>query len=195
MSKLTFKYIIIGDSGVGKTCLMTQFTAGKFREDHQLTIGVELGARTVRINDRKVKLQMWDTAGQESYRSVTRSYYRGAVAAVLVYDVTDRESFENVSKWSSEAITHGSKGLVLVLVGNKNDLEDSRVVSTDEGLRLAAEHAMLFWESSAKTGLNVDTLFVESAARVLDQMLANKLVSPKKGTSLQNQTKDKKCKC
>ena len=95
-----FKYIIIGDSGVGKSCFMIQFSDRRFKTEHELTIGVEFGARTISVDGTPVKVQMWDTAGQESFRSITRSYYRGAVAAVLVYDITNRESFLNLSKGS-----------------------------------------------------------------------------------------------
>ncbi|OMJ73310.1 hypothetical protein SteCoe_28024 [Stentor coeruleus] len=165
-----FKYIIIGDSAVGKSCLLLQFTDRRFKNDHDLTIGVEFGARTININDKTIKLQMWDTAGQESFRSITRSYYRGAVAALLVYDITNRDSFVSLSRWISEAKAHGNKDITLILVGNKNDIEDQRVVSTEEAQSFAEQNNLLFIETSAKTGNNVDAAYINTAKAILGKI-------------------------
>jgi Ras-related protein Rab-2A len=119
-----FKFIVIGDSAVGKSCLLLQFTDHRFKADHDLTIGVEFGARTVSLHDKSIKLQIWDTAGQESFRSITRSYYRGAVAALLVFDVTKRESFEALDSWMRETRNNANGTITIVLVGNKVDLEE-----------------------------------------------------------------------
>ena len=119
-----FKYIIVGDSSVGKSCLLLQFTDQRFKAAHDLTIGVEFGSRTVPIDSQSnVKLQIWDTAGQESFRSITRSYYRGAICALLVYDVTRRETFQNLVRWMEEMLEHAYQRMTIVLVGNKKDLE------------------------------------------------------------------------
>jgi len=123
-----FKYIIIGPSGVGKSCLLLQFTDKRFHTDHDLTIGVEFGARIVTIDGKQIKLQIWDTAGQESFRSITRSYYRGAHGALLVYDITRRETFNHLKGWLTEVREHSNKEMVIMLIGNKNDLEHTREV-------------------------------------------------------------------
>lgn len=115
-----FKYIIIGDTGVGKSCLLLQFTDKRFQPVHDLTIGVEFGARMVNLEgDKLVKLQIWDTAGQESFRSITRSYYRGAAGALLVYDITRRDTFQHLSRWLEEARQHAQSNMVIMLIGNK----------------------------------------------------------------------------
>jgi Ras-related protein Rab-2A len=115
-----FKYIVIGPSGVGKSCLLLQFTDKRFHTDHDLTIGVEFGARLVDLDGQRVKLQVWDTAGQESFRSITRSYYRGAHGALLVYDITRRETFAHLQGWLREVHEHSNKEMVIMLIGNKS---------------------------------------------------------------------------
>eukprot|EP01067_Filipodium_phascolosomae_P001874 Filipodium_phascolosomae@DN2186_c0_g1_i1.p1 len=114
-----FKYIIIGDTGVGKSCLLLQFTDKRFRSDHDLTIGVEFGSRLITLQQKQIKLQIWDTAGQESFRSITRSYYRGAAGALLVYDVTRRDTFSHLSRWLEEARQNGNPDMTIMLIGNK----------------------------------------------------------------------------
>merc|ERR1712117_640031 len=116
-----FKYIIIGDTGVGKSCLLLQFTDKRFQPVHDLTIGVEFGARMINIEGKQVKLQIWDTAGQEAFRSITRAYYRGATGALLVYDITRRVSFEHLAQWLMDARQHAQPSMVIILIGNKCD--------------------------------------------------------------------------
>ena len=123
-----FKYIIIGDTGVGKSCLLLQFTDKRFQPVHDLTIGVEFGARMITIDGKQIKLQIWDTAGQESFRSITRSYYRGAAGALLVYDITRRETFNHLTTWLDDARQHSSSHMVIMLIGNKSDLDARRDV-------------------------------------------------------------------
>ena len=132
-----FKFIIIGDSNVGKSCLLLQFTDNRFRNDHDLTIGVEFGAKIVTIDEKPVRLQIWDTAGQESFRSITRSYYRGAAGTLLVYDVTRRDTFQNLTKWIDEANLNTGGNVTVMLVGNKSDLASRRAVTTEEGQQFA----------------------------------------------------------
>jgi small GTP-binding protein len=167
-----FKFIIIGDSAVGKSCLLLQFTDHRFKNDHDLTIGVEFGARTITIGDKAVKLQIWDTAGQESFRSITRSYYRGAVAALLVFDVTKRDSFEGLELWLRETKANSNATLTTVLIGNKADLDSDRVVSRAEAEQFAEAHSLTYVEASAKTGLNVDNSFLDVAKRVMTNIEA-----------------------
>jgi Ras-related protein Rab-2A len=158
-----FKYIIIGDSGVGKSCLLLQFTDKRFEPLHDLTIGVEFGARMVPIEGKNIKLQIWDTAGQESFRSITRSYYRGACGALLVYDVTRRETFSHLQTWLEDAKANANTALTIMLIGNKADLESKRQVSKEEGEAFANEHGLVFMETSAKTAMNVEEAFMRTA--------------------------------
>eukprot|EP01113_Clastostelium_recurvatum_P042628 TRINITY_DN691_c0_g1_i1.p1 TRINITY_DN691_c0_g1~~TRINITY_DN691_c0_g1_i1.p1 ORF type:complete len:231 (+),score=40.09 TRINITY_DN691_c0_g1_i1:52-693(+) len=161
-----FKYIVIGDTGVGKSCLLLQFTDKRFNPVHDLTIGVEFGARMVTIANTPIKLQIWDTAGQESFRSITRSYYRGAAGALLVYDITRRETFANLSMWLEDARAHASNTMTIVLVGNKSDMEHRRQVPKEEGQKFATDNNLLFVETSAKTAANVEDAFLLSATKI-----------------------------
>lgn len=167
-----FKYIIIGDTGVGKSCLLLQFTDKRFQPVHDLTIGVEFGARMVTIDNKQVKLQIWDTAGQESFRSITRSYYRGAAGALLVYDITRRDTFKHLSRWLEEARQHSQSNMVIMLIGNKNDLEHRRAVSTEEGRAFAEANGLIFMETSAKTAYNVEQAFINTAEKIHENILS-----------------------
>jgi len=167
--KYLFKYIIVGDIGVGKSCLLLQFTDKRFHPVHDLTIGVEFGSRTITIKDNQIKLQIWDTAGQEKFRSITRSYYRGAAGAILVYDISRRDTFENVPSWLEDCRKYASANIVVMLIGNKCDISESaRKVSTEEGQEFANKHGLTFLETSAKTAENVDRLFEESATKIYE---------------------------
>mmetsp|Transcript_8532 Transcript_8532/g.14731 ORF Transcript_8532/g.14731 Transcript_8532/m.14731 type:complete len:201 (+) Transcript_8532:44-646(+) len=163
MAEIPFKFIIVGPSGCGKSSLLQQFTDGVFDDEHDVTIGVEFGAYTTEIDGKHVKLQLWDTAGQESFRSITSSYYRGAHCALLVYDVTRRNTFEYLEGWLLETRQHSDPNIVIILVGNKVDLDHLRVVSTEEGKQFAEENELIFIETSAKTAYNVSKAFLESA--------------------------------
>ena len=161
-----FKYIIIGDTGVGKSCLLLQFTDKRFQPVHDLTIGVEFGARMVTVDAKQIKLQIWDTAGQESFRSITRSYYRGAAGALLVYDITRRETFNHLANWLEDARQHANPNMTIMLIGNKSDLTHRRAVSTQEGEDFAKEHGLVFMETSAKTAHNVEEAFINTASNI-----------------------------
>ncbi|XP_019167711.1 PREDICTED: ras-related protein RABB1b-like [Ipomoea nil] len=166
-----FKYIIIGDTGVGKSCLPLQFTDKRFQPIHDVTIGVEFGARMVTIDGRLIKLHIWDTAGQETFRSITRSYYRGAAGALLVYDITRRETFNHLASWLEDARQHANANMTIMLVGNKSDLADHRrAVSKEEGEQFAKENGLLFLEASAKTAQNVEEAFIRTASKVLQKI-------------------------
>ena len=167
-----FKYIIIGDAAVGKSNLLLRYAHGQFKDEYQLTIGVEFGAKNISINDKIYRIQIWDTAGQENFRSITRAYYKNSVCALVVYDITNRDSFNNISNWIEDCKNQSPKTIFMVLVGNKSDLSDKRVISIDEGRELAEKYNMIFFETSAKTGDNVDLIFFKSAeeiAKKIDQ--------------------------
>jgi len=165
-----FKYIIIGDTGVGKSCLLLQFTDKRFQPVHDLTIGVEFGARMVTIDGKQIKLQIWDTAGQESFRSITRSYYRGAAGALLVYDITRRETFNHLTNWLEDAKTHANQNMTIILVGNKSDLDHRRTVTYEEGEKFAKDNGLIFLETSAKTAANVEEAFINTAKKIYEKI-------------------------
>ncbi|XP_069477197.1 ras-related protein Rab-2A [Ambystoma mexicanum] len=165
-----FKYIIIGDTGVGKSCLLLQFTDKRFQPVHDLTIGVEFGARMITIDSKQIKLQIWDTAGQESFRSITRSYYRGAAGALLVYDITRRDTFNHLTTWLEDARQHSNSNMVIMLIGNKSDLESRREVKREEGEAFAREHGLIFMETSAKTASNVEEAFINTAKEIFEKI-------------------------
>ena len=161
-----FKYIIIGDAAVGKSNLLLRYAHGQFKDEYQLTIGVEFGAKNISINDKIYRIQIWDTAGQENFRSITRAYYKNSVCALVVYDITNRDSFNNISNWIEDCKNQSPKTIFMVLVGNKSDLSDKRVISIEEGRELAEKYNMIFFETSAKTGDNVDLIFFKSAEEI-----------------------------
>ena len=187
-----FKYIIIGDAAVGKSNLLLRYAHGQFKPEYQLTIGVEFGAKNVEIRNKTYRIQIWDTAGQENFRSITRAYYKNSVCALVVYDISSRDSFNNVSTWIEDCKNQSPKTIFMVLVGNKSDLADRRQVNTEEGQELADKYGMQFYETSAKTGDNVESIFLNSAdeiARKIDQGfydLENDTCGIKQGINRQN---------
>ena len=160
------KYIIIGDASVGKSNLLMKFTENKFNESYQATIGVEFGAKNLDINKKTYRIQIWDTAGQENFHSITRSYYKNSVCAMVVYDITSRKSFDNVLNWIEEVQNNSSKTILIVLVGNKIDLKENRDISFDEGKELANRNGIIFMETSAKTGEGVEEIFKKTVQEI-----------------------------
>ncbi|TRM59811.1 ras family-domain-containing protein [Schizophyllum amplum] len=154
-----FKIVLIGDSGVGKSNLLSRFTRNEFSQDTKSTIGVEFATRSITVEGKILKAQIWDTAGQERYRAITAAYYRGAVGALLVYDISKRGSYENVQRWLKELRDHADSNIVIMLVGNKSDLKHLRAVPTDESRAFAAENGLSFIETSALDASNVDSAF------------------------------------
>ena len=155
-----FKLIIIGDTGVGKSCLMKRVMDDEFKTEHQVTIGVEFGSYGLRLEDKIVKMQIWDTAGQESYKSVTRIFYRGAHCVFLTYDVTRRETFDSLEEWHREVRQHAADDVLVYLVGNKAEMEDAREVPFDAAKELAKTLSVSkCFETSAKTGQAVEDVF------------------------------------
>ncbi|KAK8699274.1 hypothetical protein V6N13_115364 [Hibiscus sabdariffa] len=154
-----FKVVLIGDSGVGKSNLLSRFTRNEFCLESKSTIGVEFATRTLQVEGRTVKAQIWDTAGQERYRAITSAYYRGALGALLVYDVTKPTTFENVSRWLKELRDHADSNIVIMLIGNKTDLKHLRAVATEDGQSFAEKEGLSFIETSALEATNVEKAF------------------------------------
>ena len=161
-----FKYIIIGDSAVGKSNILLRYIHDKFNEEFQSTIGVEFGAKNLKIEDKIYRIQIWDTAGQETFRSITRAYYKNSVCACVVYDITNKNTFQNVKSWIEDCKKQSPKTVFLVLIGNKVDLEDRREVTYEEGSIYAQKNGMLFFETSAKTGKNIEEIFINSSYEI-----------------------------
>ncbi|CAI9759990.1 unnamed protein product [Fraxinus pennsylvanica] len=161
-----FKLVLIGDSGVGKSNLLSRFTKNEFNLESKSTIGVEFATRSLNIDGKVIKAQIWDTAGQERYRAITSAYYRGAVGALLVYDVTRRSTFENAVRWLKELRDHTDPNIVVMLIGNKSDLRHLVAVSTEDGKDLAERESLYFMETSALEATNVDNAFTEVLAQI-----------------------------
>lgn len=154
-----FKIVLIGDSGVGKSNLLSRFARNEFNLESKATIGVEFAQKTVKIDGKNVKAQIWDTAGQERYRAITSAYYRGAVGALLVYDVCKANTFENVEKWLKELKDHADSQTVVLLVGNKADLRHLRMIKAEDASAFSLKHQIGFLETSALEGTGVDKAF------------------------------------
>ncbi|KAJ8449693.1 hypothetical protein Cgig2_001349 [Carnegiea gigantea] len=154
-----FKIVIIGDSAVGKSNLLSRYARNEFNMHSKATIGVEFQTQSMEIDGKEVKAQIWDTAGQERFRAVTSAYYRGAVGALIVYDITRRTTFDSVGRWLDELNTHSDTTVAKMLVGNKYDLDDIRAVSIEEGKNVAEKHGLFFMETSAKDSTNVKKAF------------------------------------
>lgn len=172
-----FKVVLIGDSGVGKSNLLSRFTRNEFNPDSKSTIGVEFATRSIEVDGKTVKAQIWDTAGQERYRAITSAYYRGAVGALLVYDVTKRETFNNVNTWLEELRGHSDKDIVVSLVGNKSDLAHLQDVKPEEAEAKASD-SKLFYNSiqtSALDSSNVENAFEELLRQIYHLVSSSKL--------------------
>ncbi|KAF2092936.1 small GTP-binding protein [Rhizodiscina lignyota] len=154
-----FKVVLIGDSGVGKSNLLSRFTRNEFNLDSKSTIGVEFATRSIQVDSKTIKAQIWDTAGQERYRAITSAYYRGAVGALLVYDISKQQTFLNVRRWLDELRQHADSNIVIMLVGNKSDLKHLRAVPTEEAKSFASEFNLSFIETSALDASNVELAF------------------------------------
>uniref|UniRef100_A0A8C8VFQ1 Ras-related protein Rab-4 n=1 Tax=Pelusios castaneus TaxID=367368 RepID=A0A8C8VFQ1_9SAUR len=180
-----FKFLVIGSAGTGKSCLLHQFIENKFKQDSNHTIGVEFGSKVVNVGGKTVKLQIWDTAGQERFRSVTRSYYRGAAGALLVYDITSRETYNALTNWLTDARTLASPNIVIILCGNKKDLDPEREVTFLEASRFAQENELMFLETSALTGENVEEAFLKCARTILNKIESGELDPERMGSGIQ----------
>merc|ERR1711939_341496 len=165
------KLLLIGDSGVGKSCLLLRFSEDSFTSSFITTIGIDFKIRTIDLDGKRVKLQIWDTAGQERFRTITTAYYRGAMGILLVYDVTDEKSFNNIRTWFSNVEQHASEGINKILIGNKCDWEEKRAASTEQGQALADELGIPFLEVSAKSNINIEKAFYSLASDIKKRLI------------------------
>ncbi|KAH0793773.1 Ras-related protein Rab-14 [Histomonas meleagridis] len=166
------KTVIVGDSGVGKTCILSRFVRDVFETDTSSTLGVEFMSKVIETKKRKIELQLWDTAGQELFRSVTKAYYRGSIGAFIVFDLTKKESFNNVQRWLADVKSTARPDVVCVLVGNKSDLVNERDVTSQEAEQFASENNIQYFETSAKTGDNVEKAMLsclDSIEKLIDE--------------------------
>ncbi|CAJ0595216.1 unnamed protein product [Cylicocyclus nassatus] len=197
-----FKVVLIGDSGVGKSNLLSRFTRNEFNLESKSTIGVEFATRSIQVEGKTVKAQIWDTAGQERYRAITSAYYRGAVGALLVYDIAKHVTYENVERWLKELRDHADQNIVIMLVGNKSDLRHLRAVPTDEAKIYAEKNQLSFIETSALDSTNVEAAFTNILTEIY-KSVSNKHVGsdrmvplPSSGvdiTSSTNENQKKQC--
>ena len=156
---LIFKIVLIGDSGVGKTNILSRYISNEFSLNTQATVGVEFGSKIIKKGEKLIKLQIWDTAGQERYKSITSAYYKGAKGAFVVYDITKMKTFKNLDKWITELKANGNEDIYIILIGNKLDLEKNREVMTNDVKRKAEELKVGYFETSALDGSNIEHAF------------------------------------
>ena len=196
---LQFKLIILGDSGVGKTCLLMRFTEEKFTPSHITTIGIDFKTKTLNLNGKAVKLQICDTAGQEKFRTITQTYYKGAMGIILTFDCSDEKSFGNIKSWMKQIEAHASPGVCKILIGNKSDLPN-RVISAESAQKLANEFKIKYFETSAKTGENVSQAFEYIASEIAKSGIVvkpaeNKIIPNIKNNNTPNKSAEEHSKC
>lgn len=194
---LQIKLLTIGDSSVGKTCLLHRYTNKTFSSSSIPTVGIDFKIMNITIDGKRIKMQCWDTAGQERYRNITANYYRNAQGIMLVYDVTNRKSFEAIDAWISQIDLHAGESVNKILIGNKSDIEQQRVVRMEEGQDLAAHYNIPFYETSARSGVNVDESFYRIAKDVKDRILASSLNEKRdnRNATLNNRKVEAKSSC
>ena len=176
-----YKILLLGDTSVGKTCFFMQYIDNTFHEVHISTVGLDNKVKDVQLDDKVYKVQIWDTAGQDRFRSITKNYFKGAHGIVLLYDITNKVSFENVRNWLKQIKEEVDDNVCIILVGNKIDLEDKRQVTKEEGENMAEEYGLMHFECSAKTGENIHESFnellkktVENFSKVVDNIQLRK---------------------
>jgi len=188
------KVVMVGDSGVGKSCLLKRFASKEWQDGYISTIGVDFEIVTLKLNNQVVKLQIWDTAGQERFHNITTSYYRGAHAIMLVYDITSSQSFQNVSaKWLEQIRMYANRDCVVLVVGNKSDLTDQRAVTTEAAQELAEHFSLDVMDASAKDGVNVDRAFHWLAEKGLEVRMTQKDTQKRAGVTLTQKQEESAC--
>ena len=192
---IVYKVLLLGDSTVGKTCFLLRYCDKSFQDAHLSTIGLDYRLRTMTLkNNKTIKLQIWDTAGQDRFRAITKNYYKGANGIILIYDVTNSQTFENVKNWITQIKEEASKNVVIYLAANKIDVaDDLKVITPEEGQKMADEYQMPFFETSAKEGININEIFEDIVEKV-DEVFS-KLEVPKTGQNKLQDGKEKKKSC
>ena len=200
--EMMFKVVLVGDSFVGKTNIMSKYIKNEFHEDSKATVGVEFGSKQFTVEGHSIKAQIWDTAGQERYKAITSAYYKGAKGAFIVYDITRKQSFESVEKWVNDVTAVADKKITIILIGNKSDLEDQRQVSKEQGQDKANKLELAFLETSALSGENLDKAFDmmmnEVYKKCHEEMLAEgdvDIIEGGKDISLENKKVEEKKTC
>lgn len=183
---LVIKLLVIGDSTVGKTSFCVRYSDDKFLAGYVATVGIDYKVKNVLCQGEKVKVQIWDTAGQERYRTITTAYYRGAMGFVLMYDICNEQSFRAVADWASQISTHSWENTQVILVGNKCDLEDERIVSYEQGRKMAEQMGFPFFETSAKENINVRATFDKLVDMICDKISVAGPCKDQNGNSIQN---------
>ena len=192
---IVYKVLLLGDSTVGKTCFLLRYCDKSFQDAHLSTIGLDYRLRTMTLkNNKTIKLQIWDTDGQDRFRAITKNYYKGANGIILIYDVTNSQTFENVKNWITQIKEEASKNVVIYLAANKIDVaDDLKVITPEEGQKMADEYHMPFFETSAKEGININEIFEDIVEKV-DEVFS-KLEVPKTGQNKLYDGKEKKKSC
>ena len=190
-----YKVLLLGDSSVGKTCFLLRYCDRTFQEAHLSTIGLDYRLKTMTLkNNKNIKLQIWDTAGQDRFRALTKNYYKGANGIILIYDISTTQTFENVKVWINQIKEEANANVIIYLVGNKIDLPtDKRTVSEEEGQKLANEYKFLFKEASAKEGINVNEIFQELVEKIDAEAKPEVPNAEKKNQLYQAKEKKKNC--
>lgn len=168
------KFLIIGDQAVGKTCLLLKFSEDRYASTHIATLGIDFKTKLLYLNDKILKLQIWDTAGQERFQNIVKTYYKGAMGIILAYDCTSKQSFANIKQWISQIQAHAKPDVIKVLVATKIDLLSDRVIYTREGQKLAEDIGILYFETSAVTGANIELCFTAAAQQIVEMGLCEK---------------------
>jgi len=190
-----FKILLIGDSGVGKSCLLLRYCEETFTTSFITTLGIDFKLKTIKLDNKIIKLQIWDTAGQEKFRTITNSFYRGAMGVFLVYDVTNEETFKAIRKWMHNIHTHAPDNVTTILMANKCDIAQSRVVPRERGEQVSKEVNLKHYEVSAKSGLNVNDAFLAMAQEIKKKMADSAQISERPGVPLDDDTAPRKKCC
>ena len=179
-----FKILLIGDLGVGKSCVILRYIEGDFPGNIMSSIGVDFKLKQIELDDRLIKMQIWDTAGHEKFRTITTSYYNSAHAIIILYDITEKASFDHIKNWMIEIDKFGKQGVLKVIAGNKTDLEDNRTVNKEDAEHLAEKYGVKLWEISAKNNTNIEEMFLDTIKTLLEKNL--KIAGEGVGSSLTN---------
>ena len=164
-----FKILLIGDLGVGKSCVILRYVEGDFPGNIMSSIGVDFKTKQIELDEHSIKMQIWDTAGHEKFRTITTSYYKSAQAIIILYDITQKSSFDHIRNWITEIDKFGKQGVLKVIVGNKLDLENNRKISKEDAENLALKYGLKLWEVSAKDNTNIEEMFVDTIKTLLEK--------------------------